>query len=208
MQYEDDIYCLDIPKERSSLIKRLEYNGSKCQLAVFLRYSNNPIIYEKVSMNHYEEMISHQSIGKYYLHFIKPNFKTINSKNMDKRQPNKINIASDKVRWIDISINVREIKKEWLTEGEKGTYLNVKLRMLPDGTVDKFGNLGMIVQSVPTEIYKAAEAKEKGSGKKIEGVILGNAAELDWGNSNTEGMPGQQGGTLLGDLGVAEDLPF
>lgn len=201
----DSVYVLYISKERSSLIHRIEYNEDTLLLYVYVNYSKNPFVYEGVHRNHFLEFTQQKSIGRYYLNYIKPNFLQVKTNFMAERPKTK-NKASAEVRWIDMSINVREIKKEWITPGEKGDYLNFKLRMLPDGETDKYGNLGMLVQSVPSQLYKEAEAKQKGSGKDIKGVILGNAAELDWGNVNKEGMPG--GNNLPLPESPLEDLPF
>lgn len=202
------VYILDIPKARSSLIERIEFDEYNYLLSVLLRYKKVNEIYQDVTWADFDNLCSAESIGRYYLNYIKPNFKQVKKETMAERPKTK-NEASDDYRWIDLSINVAKIKKEWLVDGEKGTYLNCKLRMMPNGKTDKFGNLGFIAQSVPTEIYKAAEKAEKGSGKKIEGVILGNGAELDWGKG-AEGQPGVQTGTLRGTDGAADndDLPF
>lgn len=200
---------MDILDEKSSLISSIEWDDSNDELTVYFKsYYTDKIIHEGVTKKIFEQFGKEKSVGKYYLNFIKPNFKQSKKQSMS-NQPKGINIAKGDVRWIDMSIDVTKIKKEWLTTGLKGTYLNLKLRMLPDGEVDKYECLGFLVQQAPTEIYKAAEAKQKGSGKELKGEILGNAKELDWNSSNNEGIPGQQGGTLVGEnSGVADDIPF
>jgi len=202
-----DILVIDVPNERSSLIRRVEYYVDEKYLAVYLRYKNEPVIYEGIPLTHFEEFKTQESIGKYYLHYIKPNFKQFKPSNMaEKQKPKGINIAKNEVRWIDISIDVQKINKEWLVQGEKGVYLNLKLRMLPDGTVDKYECLGFLAQNVPSDVYKAAEEKEKGSGKKIDSIIVGNAKELQW-DRNTEGLPGVAMPSGVTQE-VQDDLPF
>lgn len=206
----DNTICIDISDNRSTLIRKIEYDPYNMLLLVHFKngYHLKQVLHEGVHPNHFDELINAVSIGKLYLGFIKPNFKQINYNTMGdaSKRPNTKNSASNEVRWIDLSIDVNKINKDWIIAGKNGNYLAMKLRMLPDGEMDKFGNLGMIVQAVPTEIYKKAEAEKKGSGKDIKGEILGNAAELDWGNSNTEGTPGAIQGTVGGV--PEEELPF
>jgi len=202
---QSNVYILDIDKARSGLISKLEYDLESKIMSVSLRYKTHALEYVDVPFNSFEEMSFSESIGKYYLNNIKSKFKL--RKMSDKKMPKGINIAKDEVRWIDISIDVQKILKEWLVAGEKGTYLNMKLRMLPDGQVDQYECLGFITQTVPKEVYNAAEKEKKGSGRDIKNVILGNAKELQWGERDTEGLPGQQSGNLVGDEPV-DDLPF
>lgn len=209
----EEIYVIDFTEQKSSLISKLEYDALKCQITVFFRnYFVEKFTYEGVAAEIFEEFINQESPGKFYLHFIKPNFKQVKFYKMSdekKKLPTK-NIASDKKRWIDISIDVRKIKKEWLQDHPSGTFLNMKMQLLPDGTVDKYGNLAMITQTVPQKLYKDAEAKEKGSGKNIESPILGNAAEIDWDSFKGGGgavQPGSDGSPYNSDAPV-DDLPF
>lgn len=211
MQYDDNIYCLDIPKARSSLIEKIEYDDNDKVLVVKLRYDKNPKYYKSVEYSFFEDMCQAESIGKYYLRYIKPNFQTFKNYQMadeKKKLPTK-NEASTKYRFIDMSINVREILKQWIHSGEKGDYLNMVLHMRPDGEVDAYGNLGMITQKVPKSVYDAAEKENKGSGKDIKGPILGNAAEIDW-DKLKGGGGGFTPGSDYGTLGTSEEdkLPF
>lgn len=195
-----NVIILDIPENRSSLIKRLEYCEDTEILVVYFRdYYTDHISYEGVSNNHFLEFTKQSSIGKYYLHFIKPNFKQFKPKRMadQKKKPVGINRASDQKRFIKMSIDVTKINKKWLHDGEKGTYLNFTLMMLPDGETDKYGNLGMIVQDVPREVYL--------EDKSVKGEILGNGAEFEW--EGREGGPGVETGTLH-NTDIADDLPF
>jgi hypothetical protein len=206
----DNVFVLDIDEKRSSLIRKIEYDEDNLLLTVyFKKYYTDKITYECVYPNHFKEFAKQKSIGKYFLNFIKPNFKQKYSfMSEEKKRPPTKNKASDQKRFIKISLDVRKIHKEWIMAGEKGDYLGITLHMLPDGQLDKFGNLGMVTQDVPTEVYKAAEAKLKGSGKEIKGPILGNGAEFDWNNSGGgEGQPGSSTGQFI-DTSIADDLPF
>ena len=196
-----NITILDISEKRSKLIQRVEYDEDNMVLSVILRYSKYPIFYSEVYLKQFEEFAKTPSIGKYYLHFIKPNFKQLKKSKMADR-PKTRNMASDKKRFIKLSIDVTKIKKEWIHSGDKGAYLNMTLQLLPDGNLDTYGNLGMITQDVPKVVYE----KEKGIPKseKTSGPILGNGAEFEP-FSSFERTPGEE----TGKLGVAdEDLPF
>lgn len=198
---------LDISEERSSLISRLKYWIQQEVLVVYLRHGKPKYrSYGGVSMNHFDELVKAKSIGKLYLSFIKPNFTQLNSEDMsdEKKRPPTKNLASNEKRFIKISINVQEIDKKWLLAGEKGTYLAMTLHMLPDGTVDKYGNLGMITQDVPKWVYD--KEKELSPKEKSKGAILGNAAELDWPAREGTAGASNTSGPLPDD--VADDLPF
>lgn len=208
MRFDDrEIWVLDIPKERSSLVEHIEYDEYLKQLLIKVRWQSYPIYYDNVPKSVFEEFAIQPSIGKYYTQFIKPNFKQINRPIMsdEKKRPPTKNQASNETRFIKMSLDVRKILKEWIRSGQTGDYLNITLHMKPDGQVDKYGNLGMITQDVPTEVYKEAEATEKGSGRKIKGPILGNGAEFAWDQTSKEGAPGSNDGAIGG---VVDDLPF
>lgn len=203
-----DLIVVDVSEKRSSLVRKVEYDEHSKILAVFVRYAEHPYIYEEVEKNHFLEFTKVGSIGKYFLNFIKPNFKLKKQNFMadvKKRPPTK-NLASDQKRFIKMSLNVREIYKQWIQSGEKGDYLGITLHLLPDGTVDQYGQLGMVTQDVPTSVYKAAEEEKKGNGKLLQGPILGNGIEFDW-NRNTEGQPGTETGAFLTEEAM-NDLPF
>lgn len=208
----DNILIVEINEKRSSLISKIEYDEDEKLLSVYFRkYYRPSSTHAGVFKNHFEEFAKQPSIGKYYLNYIKPNFTQIqNNKTMaDKKRPKTKNLASNSKRYLKISIDVRKINKEWLFEGkDTSTYLNVTLHMLPDGTLDKYGNLGMITQDVPKEIYEAAEKEQKGMGKEIKGNILGNAAELDW-SEYSGAQPGVENG-IVGHYSdeAVDDLPF
>lgn len=114
----------------------------------------------------------------------------------EKKMPKGINKSSDKKRFIKIRIDTTKIKKEWITFGAKGSYLDMTLQLLPNGEVDRYENLGMITQDVPSHVYK--------EDKTSKGDILGNARELDWSGDN-ESVPGAAIPETPGDI---DDLPF
>lgn len=64
---------------------------------------------------------------------------------------------------VSLRIDVTKIDKDRLYKGEKGTYLDVTT-FIDTETQDKFGNNGMVTQSVTEDERKA----------KIRGAILGN----------------------------------
>ena len=84
---------------------------------------------------------------------------------------------------INLKIDVTKIDKERLFKGKKGTYLDAVLMF--DSEDDRYGNNGMIVQSV------SKEEREAGT----RGNILGNAKDL----TRNEPLP---------DVNDDNDLPF
>lgn len=204
----------------SSIIKSIEYDAENELITFFFvdTYFIDQETYKDFSYEYFEKLLDQKSIGKFYLHFIKSNFKKQNMANSKKqapaastpapaakKKPNTKNESSTSKRFIDLSIDVTLIDKDWLYVGEKGTYLKMTLIMMPDGTVDSHGNLGMIVQKVPKEVWE--------KDKKARGEILGNGAELDWAgyNSNSENSPTEVTGTLGSKTDTkdwADDLPF
>lgn len=113
-------------------------------------------------------------------------------------RPKGINKASDKKRFIKLNMDVTKINKDWLHVGKDGAvYLNCTLHLMPDGTVDKYENLGFITQDVPKSVYE--------NDKEAKGEILGNGSELDFKSPRLQ--PGEETGQLL-STGDADDLPF
>lgn len=76
---------------------------------------------------------------------------------------------------INIKMNVKKIDKNRLYIGEKGTYLDAAIILFDEP--DKFGNDGMIVQSISKD--------ERLAGKK--GEILGNVKYAP--KKNTDDLP-------------------
>lgn len=89
---------------------------------------------------------------------------------------------------IKLKIDVSKIDKSKLFQGAKGTYLDAVLFL--NDEVDKYGNSGMIVQSV------TMEEREQG----VKGAILGNCKDL------SEPLP-QSTDTETTQQGN-DDLPF
>lgn len=199
------IFVLDIRESHSSLISKIEFDDELGHLTVYFRsYYLYSSTHEGVRMKEFEEFAKQVSIGKFYLDFIKPNFKQVNQRFMAKERPKTINKASDDVRYLDISIDVQKIIKEWIYAGEKGSYLHLRLRMLPDGKVDNNGNLGFVSQKMPKDVREARKAQGM-EGNDLRGPILGNACEFE--PFKNEGQPGSESGERISEEGM-DDLPF
>lgn len=186
MQSEKEVLILDVPMSRSSLIEKLVYIVEDMQMDIQLRYKYKLLKYAPVERHFFEELCKADSIGKMYLQFIKPNFKQVNSTEMSDKKIKGVNIASNKTRFIKMSINVKEINKAWLVPGEKGDYLCITLALRPDGEVDKYTNLGMVTQDVPKSVYEKEKSLPKA--EKTKGNILGNGFEFP--PFNAEGQAG------------------
>ena len=183
----------------SSLIQEVSYDREEQMLVIKFRdYYVLQFAYCDVPIKVFSDFITSKSLGKYYLRYIKNKFKTLKDSTMAER-PKTTNKSSDQKRFIKISIDVTKIKKDWLFQGEKGTYLNITLGMLPDGETDNYGNLGMITQDVPKEVFSKDRA--------AKGPILGNAAEFEPKPAVFEGQPGQEAGKMMSDDSM-DDLPF
>jgi hypothetical protein len=188
----------------SSLVKKIEYSEEFEILIVTLTYGVRSYEAEET---YFQEFIQAPSKGSFYNKFIKPNFKQVNYQKMadtEKKRPATKNQASDQKRFIKMSIDVTKINKDWLFVGDNGAvYLNCTLQMLPNGELDRFGNLGMITQDVPKAVYEAEKNKPKN--EKSQGEILGNGAELDW--KPEVHTPGSETGQM-GAGEIKDDLPF
>ena len=194
--------------KHSSLLTRINYDFDSEELTVFFtpKYYADKLTYINVPLIMFEALLYSESYGKFFLTNIKKQFKLKTMGNEVKNLPKGINNASDKKRFITGSINLKEVKKEWLTEGKDGNiYLNFTLQMLPDGELDRFENLGMVTQNVPAEIYKAE--KDLPKAQKTMGPILGNMRENVWeGGGNMEALSADK---LPGASNEAiDDLPF
>lgn len=198
------IYRKQIPEIGSTLIEGMAYNTETKELTInFRSYFVKTLIYLNVPVDQFKEFWLAESFGKFYLSNIKPiyNFKNYQEMSETKNRPKKINKAKKEKRFLRLSINLDKVEKKWIHVGEHGKYLNITLMLMPDGEVDQYGNLGMIVQDVPKEIAKGD--------KTMRGEILGNGAEYDWNTVEKEGSPGVESGALLGENAEAEDdLPF
>ena len=81
---------------------------------------------------------------------------------------------------ISLSINVKEIEKARLYQGQKGVYLNMTVFVDTD-LKDQYGNNGMIIQDVSQE--------ERSQGMK--GKILGNC-KVFWSDQNQQNQGNYQ----------------
>lgn len=200
---------INLPDINSSLIKSIEYNPELEMITFFFvdTYFIDQLTYIDFPYHFFEEMLDGKSFGKLYLHFIKHNFKI---KNMAKAQtkaaehvatkqrPKTKNESSTSKRFIKIRLNVKMFEKDLFFEGEKGTYADITLQLMPDGTIDKHGSLGMVTQDVPKAIWE--------QNKKRQGPILGNGYEYDWNSSATESNPSTQ--LSQASQEAIDDLPF
>ena len=184
-------YHIDIGELDSTLISEADYNSDSSELTIFFKktYNIKQLTYIGVPYSYWDEFTKSKSFGMYYLSMIKPNFSLKNTKKM-----------ADK--FIKLKINVREINKEWLFVGEKGTYAN--LTLMYNEEEDSYGNNGMIVQDVPKKVYE--EEKSLPKEKRTKGPILGNAKV--WGEQSVSQE--LKVGEESGKLGAAsnDDLPF
>lgn len=170
-------------KDKSTLVREIYYDDLRMELTMVLIYGT--YIYEDVRSRYFEMFSEVDSIGSYYLHIIKNKFKMAKTQKQAEQLPEPkktkadygCNQSSDKKRFIKQRIKVSSLNKDWLFIGEKNdVYADITLALLPDGTVDQYGNLGMITQDVPKSIAEA----EKGFEKKDRtlGPILGNGFEF------------------------------
>jgi hypothetical protein len=187
------LFILEFNKLDSSFIKTVAFDGKTEILSVVLQ-NDNTYNYQKVPFETFIEFSSAASPGSFYNNNIKNKFSHLNLTKMAEKkgnQPNRINKASKDKRFIKMSIDVSKLKREWFyiskdkeTDEIKGVYAKLTLSMLPDGEVDKYGQLGFIVQDVPQEISKAEMDKPKN--ERTRGEILGNAEELEWAREETK----------------------
>jgi len=94
---------------------------------------------------------------------------------------------------VNLKINVAKIDKSKLYKGTEGTYLDVTAFVDTDNQ-DKFGNNGMITQSV------SKEEREAGT----RGVILGNSKVFFQGESKQNSSPKQANSFEE----LKDDIPF
>lgn len=196
------IYYLERP---SSLIKDVYYDNESLELTItFIKYYVPFLIYEGISLKQFMDFSEATSIGKHYLQVIKKQFKikimSDEQTEEKKKKPKTINKVSDKIRFIQMDLDVTKINKEWLIDGKKGTYLRISLGLRPDGDLDKYDQLGMVTQPVPYEVWK--------KDNKLQGPILGNGVQFA-----PKGYEDDvNSGTLRGDKGddenINDDLPF
>lgn len=174
----------------SSLIKDLEYDDSDESLSLWFRWGGFSKHYD-VPQSLFDRLILSDSVGNFYNNKIKQVFSKT-------KKQNKMAESKKERKIINVKINVDEIEKAWLFQGEKGRYLNCTI--LFSDEKDTFGNNGMIVQQVPKEIYK--------KNNKTQGPILGNCSVFEKKVLEEEKV-GTESGKMLGDdADVIDDLPF
>lgn len=200
---EGTVFTMILDKYESTFVNKISYNTKNQQLAVSLS-GTGTYFYSDVPMETFLEFTVADSFGTFYNSKIKNKFMAKATKKQEetkpveeKRKPKKINKASDDYRWIELDINLSKVDKRFLVVGEKSgnLFLKARMRMEPDGEVDKYGNLGFISQVVPTEIYK--------KDKNLRGEILGNACELVWDDREEETTR-----TVSDDDDIGNGLPF
>lgn len=188
----------------SSLVQEIYYDDETLELTVhFHKYYVPYNIHLNVPLHTFQSFGEVKSIGRFYLEFVKPKYKLKTEIMSDKKRPETVNQCSDQKRFIKISINVRKINRNWIVPGETGDYLNITLQMLPNGDLDRFGNLGMITQDVPQVIVK--QEKDLPKEQRSNGEILGNGAEFA--RKKPEGTPGAESDELI-SADAIDDLPF
>lgn len=191
---------IELPDINSTLIKSISYDELKAEITIrFKKYFVDELTYVDFDYEYFEKLLDQLSVGKFYLNFIKPNFKL---KNNYMAQPKGINKAKKEKRFIQMRINVTAFNKDYFFQGEKGTYADITLHLAPDGETDQYGNLGMITQDIPYKLKK--------EDKNLRGAILGNGRESDWNAQASEGQPGTTENLTAyepADNG-ADDLPF
>lgn len=181
----------------SSLIKTIEYDDETSELRIeFVKYYVNEETYVAIPFELFLDMTDASSKGKFYLSKIKNIFP-------QKLKPQKM---ADKV--LKLKIDVTKINKDFLFTGEKGVYLNCTYLYNEDD--DQHGNNGMIVQDVPTKIYKDEQARKVPRDKQTRGAILGNGKEFgkQSGAAAEEQKPGVEAGTEGVSKDFLDDLPF
>jgi len=204
-----------IENVESTLIKEIHYDPDLRELTIFFRkYYIEKLTYENVPFNYFEEIScpTGKSYGQFYLQMIKPRFKLKQTNMAEKERPKTVNYEKgEQKRFIKMSINVGKANKDLFTVTDKGdVFMSCTLQMKPNGEVDKYGNLGMVTQDVPNEIYQ--KEKHLPVAQRTQGVILGNGAEFE--RRVPDGMPGGNAGTPLAEMSeedksaAMDDLPF
>lgn len=175
------LFVIELNELDSSFISSIIYDAKAETLSVLLK-NENVYNYKDVPLETFVEFSTCNSFGSFYNSNIKNKFKhVIMADNGKANKPNKINKAGDHKRYIKMSLDLKKVNKDWLyitkdDEGEiKAIYLKCTLCMLPDGTVDKYGQLGFVAQEVPVDVLKDAPVNAKPRGE-----ILGNGEELEW----------------------------
>lgn len=199
---EGSVFTMMLNTLDSTFVRVISYDADTKEMSVVLE-GVGVRDFADVPMEVFVEFTHSKSFGSFYHSNIKNKYKmakksappVVDEPAQEKRKPKKINRASDEYRYIEFDIDLDKINKQWLVVGEKSKhrFLKCKLRMEPDGEVDKYGNLGFISQTVPNDVYK--------KDKTVKGEILGNACELEWNTPEQE-----ETHAISSDL--MDDLPF
>jgi len=178
----------------STLIERLEYYEETGELDIFFKkYYIDTVTYEKVTKEFFFAFVEAKSKGRFYLQYIKPFFINKKTQNMAKQV-------------VKCKVDVTKINKDFLFTGEKGVYLNFTI--LLDQQEDQYKNNGMIIQDVPTEIYKKEKEKNLTKSEMTKGEILGNVKIFGDGGGRPESAPGVESGSRGVSNLLDDDLPF
>lgn len=178
--------------DESSLISSIEYYEDSQEIdIIFKKYYVDKLTYFGMIPEFFYSFVESTSKGKFYLKNIKPFFLIKKTNTMAKRV-------------VKCKIDVTKINKGFLYTGEKGTYLN--FTVLLNDEEDQYKNNGMIIQDVPSEIYKKEKAANTPKDKMTKGEILGNVKIFGVEGTVAESSPGVESGTL-GKFSD-DDLPF
>jgi KTSC domain-containing protein len=192
---QNKITIVSFSEEDSSFVTMASYDEETRILSVELKGIGGKY-FENVPNTIFIDFITSPSKGNYYNTQIKQKFKFMSE---GKNQPNKINRSDPQnFRWVNMSVNLSKIDKSWLRKGkDTGDYwVDLSMRVQPEGQVDQYGKLGMIVQQVPAELYK--------KDKNLKGAILGSAEQLDW----TGGHQDEETDLVGNSTDWKDDLPF
>ncbi len=178
----------------SSLIKELVYDAVTMELTVrFKKYYVDEITYVDVPKDKFTDFLFADSYGRFYIKLIKQRFKEKTDDMAEKK-------AIDKV--IQMKVKVNLLKKEWFFIGKSGD-VYADLTILYHEDKDQYGCNGMIVQDVPSKVYKEQPS--------LKGPILGNCAtKVKKTEIDQEALPGAESGELVTDQNsqAFDDLPF
>jgi len=175
------LFIIELNNLDSAFITEVVYDAKTEILSVVLKNSS-VYNYKDVPMETFLEFSTSNSFGSFYNSNIKNKFKHLIMAKESSNQPTRINKAGNFKRYIKMSIDVTKLNKDWFyisrdeeTDEVKAVYAKITLCMLPDGEIDKYGQLGFVVQDVPADVMKEAPANAK-----PRGAILGNGEELEW----------------------------
>ena len=193
----DGLFIIELNDYDSTFIRQILYDARNEHLSVVLK-GDSVYNYAQVPLETFIEFSTCNSFGSFYNSNIKQKFPTMaNEKSNSSNQPTRINKAGNHKRYIRMSLDVKKINKDWLYVAESGAvYLKATLVMLPDGTIDQYGQLGFVAQEVPKEVYQ--------NDKKAKGEILGNAEEIEWKKDEEKVKLIDK----VNDSEVLDDLPF